>query len=92
VKPVVHNDSSETIRDVFVKLYDGRGQHLGDTGLPSQLGPRYEATCFSRVEVPAARDLGDRMVSAAEVFLTDAGGRQWKKAPDRMPARVFGGG
>jgi hypothetical protein len=31
VRPVIHNDSDETIRDVFIKLYDESGEHVGDT-------------------------------------------------------------
>jgi hypothetical protein len=91
-KPVVHNDSDETIRDIRVRVYDELGKHLGDTRpVHVVVSPRREATCSLTVDVPVDRDLGNRTTSA-ELFFTDADGRRWKRGRDQArPERQLEG-
>jgi hypothetical protein len=90
-KPVIHNDSDETIRDPFVKVYDEHGQLLGDTQPgPLVISPGSEAVCHLMVTLALERDLGDGKTSA-ELFFTDADGRRWKKGPDQTLSRQLEG-
>jgi hypothetical protein len=86
VQPIVHNDSDQPIRDVFVEVYDAHGEHLGNTGTPGGIKPGGEAKSHLKVSVPASRDLGDRTTSG-ELFFTDADGRRWKKSRDQTLSR-----
>ena len=91
VRPKVHNDSDETIRDVVVKVYDEHGKHLGDiSSTPVVISPHAEAACYLRVAVPGDRDLGNRTTSA-DLLFTDAAGRRWKKGKDQALERVLQG-
>jgi hypothetical protein len=53
-RPVVHNDSDETIRVLFVRVYDEFDQHLGVALAPgAALSPHSEVECLPlSVDVP----------------------------------------
>jgi hypothetical protein len=88
-RPVVHNDSNETIRDAVVRVYDESGEHIGDAfAMPRVIGPNSFVTCFLRVAVPAEREFGFLMTSA-DLFFTDADGRRWMKSRDQTLVRQF---
>jgi hypothetical protein len=88
-RPVVHNDSDETIRVLFVRVYDEFDQHLGVALAPgAALSPHSEVECLPlSVDVPKERVAFGG--TSAELFFTDADGRRWKKGrpPDQALSR-----